>query len=85
MWELRVTWSYPTSEVRGSGLECQAASAQEQWRGATLSPRSVVAGRSHLVPKARGGDPEESPQARGGKWEEPATPEPRASGWEEQP
>ena len=37
------------------------------------------------MPEARSGDPEESPQARGGKWEEPATPEPRASGWEEHP
>ena len=32
--------SYPTSEVRGSGLECQAAMAQERPRGATLRPRS---------------------------------------------
>ena len=30
-----------------------------------LSPRSGVAWRSHLVPEARGGDPEEPPQARG--------------------
>ena len=27
--------SYPMSEVRGSGQECQAATAQEQPRGAT--------------------------------------------------
>ena len=27
--------SYPTSEVRGSGRECQAATAQEGLRGAT--------------------------------------------------
>ena len=25
--------SYPTSEVRGSGLECQAATAQERPKG----------------------------------------------------
>ena len=30
--------SYPTSEVRDSGLECQAATAQEQPRGATSRP-----------------------------------------------
>ena len=40
--------SYPTSEVRGSGLECQAATAQERLRAATLCPRSgVAAGRSY--------------------------------------
>ena len=32
--------SYPTSEVRGSGGECQAAMAQELLRGATPHPRS---------------------------------------------
>ena len=31
--------SYPTSEVMGSGRECQAAMAQEGWRGATLHLR----------------------------------------------
>ena len=39
------------------------------------------------MPKARGGDPEEPPQAQGpggGSWEEPPTPEARASGREEQ-
>ena len=39
--------SYPTSKVRGSGLECQAVSAQEWRRGTTLHLRSVAAaGRS---------------------------------------
>ena len=32
--------SYPMSEVRGSGQECQAATAQEQLRGVTPRPRS---------------------------------------------
>ena len=32
--------SYPTSKVRGSGLGCQDAKAQEQLRGATARPRS---------------------------------------------
>ncbi|KAI4548144.1 hypothetical protein MG293_000474 [Ovis ammon polii] len=32
--------SYPRSEVGGSGLECQAATAQERPRGATLRPRA---------------------------------------------
>ena len=42
------------SEVRGSGLECQAATAQEQPRGATPHPRSgAVAGRSHPASEVR--------------------------------
>ena len=46
--------SYLTSEVRGSGLECQAAMAQEWPRGATLHPRSVAtAGRRHPVSEVR--------------------------------
>ena len=70
--------SYPTSEVRGSGLECQAAKAQGRLRGAALHlgqwqlpggdttrPRSGAARRSHLAPEARGGDLEEPPRARG--------------------
>ena len=43
------------SEVRGSGLECQAAMAQEGPRGATPYPRSGAA------PEARGGGGEEQP------------------------
>ena len=64
--------SYPRSEVRGSGLECQAVMAQERLRGATLRPRSVAAGRSHITPEARGGGPEEdpAPEAKGGGQEE---------------
>ena len=31
--------SYPTSEVRGRSQECQAATAQERPRGATIRPR----------------------------------------------
>ena len=53
------------SEVRGSGLECQAVMAQERPRGVTLHPRPVAAGRSHLAPEARVGDPEEPPRAQG--------------------
>ena len=53
------------SEVRGSGREWQAATAQEQPRGATLCPRSGAAGRSHPVPEARGGSQEEHPHAQG--------------------
>ena len=61
--------SYPTSEVRGSGLECQAVTAQERLRGATshwrsgawpreatLLPRSVAAaGRSYPASEVREG------------------------------
>ena len=44
------------SEVRGSGLECQAATAQDRPRGATLRQRSVAAaGRSYPVSEGRGG------------------------------
>ena len=39
-----------------------------RWRGATPRPRSVVAGRSHLTPEARGGGPEEPPGAGGQGW-----------------
>ena len=53
------------SEVRGGGQE-ELPCIQGQWRpgGDTPRPRSGAARRSHLVPKARGGDPEEPPQAR---------------------
>ena len=57
-------------EVRGSSLECQAATAQERPRGATLRPRSGAgAGRRHLAPEARGGDLEEPPRDRGQGWQ----------------
>ena len=51
---LSVAKSYPTSEVSDSGLECQAATAQERPRGATPHPRSgVVAERSYPTSKER--------------------------------
>ena len=66
--------SYPVSEisggreetprVRGQGggrEELPCARGQGQLRGDTPRPRSGVAGRSHLTPEARGGDPEEPP------------------------
>ena len=40
--------SYPKSEVRGGGRECQAVTAPEQLREATLHPRlEAVAGRTN--------------------------------------
>ena len=73
--------SYPISEVRGRGLECQAATAQEWPRGATLRLRSEAAGRSLLAPRPGAvtlrSHPE--PEARGGSWEEPPRPQARAS------
>ena len=58
--------SYPTSEVRGSGQECQAVMAQEWLRGATPHPRSVaVAGRSYPMSEVRGGSREEQPHFQG--------------------
>ena len=63
---LSVAESYPTSEVRDSGPECQAATVQERLGGANPRPRSgAVAGRRHPEPEARGSDPEEPPRARG--------------------
>ena len=56
--------SFPKSELRGSGLECQAALAQEWPRGATLRLRSVAAGRSYPASEVRGGR-EEPPRAQG--------------------
>ena len=79
------------SEVRGSGRECQAVTAQE-WpgratqvqgqgqrpRGATPRPRSgVEARRSYRTP------PHPRPGAAGGK--SYPTTEARGGGWEEQP
>ena len=49
--------------VRGSGLECQAATVQERPKGATPWPRSgVMAERSHPKSEARGGGQEELPR-----------------------
>ena len=48
--------SYPAYEVRGSGQECQAATAQEQLGGATPGWRpGTVAGRSYSRSKERWG------------------------------
>ena len=64
--------SYPTSEVRGSGLEYQTATAQELPRGATPRPRSGgAAERRYPASEVRGGGREElphapMPEARGG-------------------
>ena len=68
--------SYPTSEVRDSSQECQAATAQEPlrgatqvqgqgWRpgGATPRPRTGAAGRSHPMPEARGGGQRGNPRS----------------------
>ena len=79
--------SYPTSEVRGRGLECQAATAQERPRGATQRPRLGRPGGA--TPRPRPGAvtlrSHPKPEARGGSWEEPPAPEARACGREEQP
>ena len=58
--------SYPASEVRGGGRECQAATVQERPRGATLCPRSgVAAKRSYPTSEARGGSQDELPHSQG--------------------
>ena len=45
--------SYPTSKVRGSGRECQAATAQERPRRATPRPRSGAAAGSARLRQPR--------------------------------
>ena len=47
--------SYLTSEVRGSGQECQGATAQEQPRGTTPRPRPGVAAGGRATPRPRSG------------------------------
>ena len=73
---LAVGRSYPASEVRGGGREETPHVRGQGQAGEVIShPRpGVVTLRSH---------PE--PEARGGSWEEPPTPEARASGQEEHP
>ena len=75
------------SEVRGSGLECQAASAQEQPRGATLRLRSVAAGRSYPESEVRGGSREETPRVlgQGRPGEATSCPRPGAVTWRSHP
>ena len=56
--------SYPTSDVRGSGRECQTATVQERPRGATPRPRSEgAAERRYPASEVRGGGQEEIPHA----------------------
>ena len=57
---LSVAKSYPMSEVRNSGPECQAATAQERLGGATPRPSEVRGGREE-TPSVRGqGRPREA-------------------------
>ena len=87
--------SYPTSEVRGSSRECQAATVQERPRRATPHPRSGgAAERSYPASEVRGGGREELPRVRGqgqrreelpcvrgqGQWPGGPTPLPRSHG-----
>ena len=70
--------SYPISEVRGSGRECQAVTAQTQ--------RSGAAKKSHPVSKVRGG-PRSQPAFEVGvaAWRRNPMPEARGGGREEEP
>ena len=74
--------SYPTSEVRGSGWEWKAVTAQEWWRGATPRLRSgVAAKRSYPTSEARGRGWEDLPHAWGqGRQPGGATPPPSSCG-----
>jgi len=61
--------SYPTSEVRGSGQECQTAMAQEWLRGGTPRPRARgAAKRRYPASKVRGSNKRSYPasEVRGG-------------------
>ena len=76
------------SEVRGSGLECQAVTAQERPRGVTLCLRSgSAAKRSYPASEVSGGGWEELSCVRGQGWPRGATPASKVSGssWEELP
>ena len=55
----------PASEVSGGWEETLRIRGQGRPGGDTRRLRPGAAGRSHLTPEARGGDPEEPPQARG--------------------
>ena len=58
--------SYALPKVRGGDRECQAATAQEQPRGASPCPRSgVAAKRGYRMPEVREGGPGEQPQVQG--------------------
>ena len=58
--------SYPESEVRGSGRQCQVATVQKWPRGATPRSRSEAAAkRSYPASEARGGSWEEQAQVQG--------------------
>ena len=92
---LIVAESYPTSEVRGSGLECQAATAQERPRGATPRPRpGTAARRSYPASEVKGKGRDEPPGVGSqGRCPRPGavagrsnrTPKARGGGREEQP
>ena len=59
---ISVAESYPTSEVRDSGPECQAATVQERPGGTTPRPRSgAKAERSYPASEVSGGC-EETPR-----------------------
>ena len=64
--------NYPTSEVKGSGRDCQASTEQELQRGATPCLRSgAAAGRTYPTPSrprqgAAAGRSNATPEARGG-------------------
>ena len=54
------------SKVRGSGQECQAATAQERLRGATPRPRlGAAAEKSYPTSEARGRSQQEQPHLQG--------------------
>ena len=58
--------SYPAPKVRGCSRECQAATAQEEPRGATPRPRpGAAAGRSYPQPETRGSGRQEQPHFQG--------------------
>ena len=77
---------YPTSEVRDSNRECQAAKVQGWLRGATPRLRSgAVAGRCYPVSKVRGSSRESKGESAGAAQRRYTTSEVKGGGWEELP
>ena len=57
--------SYPTSEVRGSGRECQTAMAKRSYPASKVRSGSREELPHAPTPQARGGGPEDQPHIQG--------------------
>ena len=66
-WRRTAERSYPASEVRGGGRECQAATLQEQPRSYPTSEVGAAAGRSYPTPEAGRSNPTSKEQLLHGR------------------